>query len=240
MDKKRQYEELWCLLSTSVSANLQFAQYVINQEPINTKYFFGDYSYDIVKWIAIKLFDARGEEIDKTLCRIYGDYFEFVTGPYNDINQPQWYQLRTYKGENKMKLKSWLMKNAGRDFARKRKNFQKIANSEREMLDYVDYESLLSLEKDQDDMRDEQYIYKKRLKRAWDTLSDKDKDIIHYLVIEKLNWEDAFEELSHYINPRKGKEVMKTWDSKRKQDAIAVLKGRAIKHLIKRFKAEKN
>lgn len=240
MRDREQYTQLWQELDSSVNANLQFAQLVIRQEPYNTKYFFGDYSYEIIKWIGISIFSIKANEVENFIYRIYGDYFEFVTNPIDDFNQPQWYQLKSYKGLNDMKLKSWLMKNSHQFFARKKKNEDKRISNEGELIEFVDYESLLGLGDSQECLSDEDCIYRERLSKAWSSLSEKDKNILHYLILEKLNWQDAFDELNEYIKPRGGRQVMETWTDKRKQDALAMMKVRAVKHLTKRFNQVKS
>lgn len=235
MKGEEKYQDLWKKLNTSVEANLQFAQFVVKQEPNNIKYFFGNYSYEIIKWIAATIYNAKASEIDDIVCKIYGDYFEFVANPINDFDQPQWYQLKSYKGLNEMKLKSWLMKNSHQYFARKKKIEEKNAFIESEMIDFVDYEALLGLENSTECMSDKDCVYQERLKKAWIALSEKDQCVLTHLVLEKMYWEDAFDELKDFINPREGKQVMETWSDKRKQDALAMMKVRAIQHLTKRF-----
>lgn len=51
MTEKEKYINIWNNLNSSVDANLQFAKLVITQEPNNTKYFFGDYSYLLAELI---------------------------------------------------------------------------------------------------------------------------------------------------------------------------------------------
>lgn len=235
MTDKNKYMELWRMLDTSVNANLQFAQLVINREPSNTKYFFGDYSYEIIKWIAITVFSVKAKHVDDFIYTLYGDYFEFVANPIGKDNKPQWYQLSSYKGYNDMKLKSWLMNNAHQYFARKKKREESIALNESELLEFVDYEALISLGDTQEDLSDEQCIYRNRLKKAWNLLSEKDKKVIKCLILDKKNWQIAFEELKEFINPREGRQVMESWTDKRKQDALAMMKIRSVQHLSKKF-----
>lgn len=235
MADKEKYKDMWRMLNTSVDANLRFAQFVIDREPCNTKYFFGDYSEEIIKWIAISVFSVKAKFLDDFIYTLYGDYFEFVANPIDKNNKPQWYQLRSYKGYNGMKLKSWLMNNCHQYFARKKKKEDLRALNESEMLDFVDYEALVNLGDSQENLSDEECIYRDRLNKAWQLLKDKDKKVIKCLILEKKNWQDAFEELNEYINPREGRHVMETWNDKRKQDALAMMKIRAVEHLSKRF-----
>lgn len=235
MEGKEYYAQIWRMLDTSVDANLQFAKLVMKQEPFNTKYFFCDYSYEIIKWIAVTIFSVKSKDVDDFIYTLYGDYFEFVSNPIDQSNKPQWYQLKSYKGLNDMKLKSWLMKNSHQFFARKKKREDQRSSAENELIDFVDYEALLSVGDNQESLSDEECIYRERLSRAWNALSDKDKTILKCLILKKTNWNDAFEELNVFINPREGRQVMETWTDKRKQDALAMMKIRAVQHLTNKF-----
>lgn len=240
MDVK--YQNLWKKLPTDVEANLAFARFVIDGEFIHTKYFFGDYSLPIIKWIILTLYTPKNNsDVRELLYQFTGDYYEFVAGPFNDYNRkPQWYQLVSYRGENGLKLKSWLQSNGYQYFSKRKAKSEKIAFSEKEMIEFVDYEALIHLEDGNIELSDTDVLYRERLKRAWNDLPERDQCILQLLVIEKNHWEDAYDELKHFINPRGGKEVMETWSDKRKQDALSLLKARAIEHLIKRFNVFKN
>lgn len=231
------YSNLWKKLDNDIPSNIQFAQLVYQQEPLNTRYFFGDYSYPILKWIAISFF--RKDQIENVIYTLYGDYYEFVSYPIDDFNNTQWYQLKTYRGENGMKLKTWLMSNFYQYFTKRKIKIEKQHDKENGLLDFIDYVSLISLDICDNELSDEEHYCRERLKKAWQLLSDKDKRIIDYLVIEKLHWRDAYEELNCYIRPRNGREAMTSWTDKRKQDALAMMKARAIEHLAERFNKTK-
>lgn len=227
------YKELWKRLPFDVPANLAFAELVSKEEYYNLSYFFGEYSIPILKWIAISVFSNL--PVEETIPAILGRYYEFVSSPINDKGQAMWYQLITYKGLNEQKLKSWLMTNGKRWFVHQKLKDIKQAESESGLLDFVDYEALLALGSNVPDLSDEDLIYRDRLSKAWTLLSEKDKNVLHYLVIEKVHWSEAYEELNIYITPQGGRGVMQSWDNKRKQDALAMMKARAIEHLIARF-----
>lgn len=229
---KKEYEKLWQQLSTSVPANLTFASLVAKQEPINTRFFFSDYSLPILKWIAITVYsDIPVEEcIDKILWR----YYMFVSSPY-ESNSPKFYQLTSYKGLNDMKLKTWLKRNGVQYFVKQRIRSDKKKKNLLSLLDFVDYETLLTLEGESKEITDEELLKKKRLKAAWSLLTDKDKDVLNLLVIQKCYWEDAYKILNVYINPKGGRCEMKNWNNKKKQDSLARLKARAIEHLIIKY-----
>ncbi len=235
MGKREEYEQLWSQLPLKVEANLAFAGLVANGESINTKYFFGDYSFPILKWVIITLYAPKNKDIREVLYQFTGDYYDFVSGPLDDNNRPQWYQLTSYRGDNGLKLKTWLQSHGYQYFSKKKIKSDKQSSSESELIEFVDYEALLGLEDGNAECSDKDLSYRERLQRSWSTLSERDKNILHFLVIEKLHWEDAYDELNCYINPREGRAVMEQWSDKRKQDALSLMKARAIKHLVKRF-----
>ena len=67
-------------------------------------------------------------------------------------------------------------------------------------------------------------------------LNAKDQEVLTLMIIKELHWSESWEALNKHINPRAGRKVMLTWTSKRKQDALALLKERAIEHLEARYK----
>ena len=87
-------------------------------------------------------------------------------------------------------------------------------------------------EEDVDLSQDPRFL---RMMNAFSELSEKDQKTLQYLVMYKTNYLDAFEDLSSYINPKKGKKDMETWNNEQKQNAMSLLKGRALDHLIKRM-----
>ncbi len=231
------YKSLWARLPKDISANLEFARLVSSNEKYNVNYFFEGFSVPIVKWIAISLYPDK--QVEYITPFILSEYYFFVANPIDDKGKAYWYQLTSYKGLNDQKLKSWLMHNSLQWFAKKRKKQTKLQKTESELLETVDYETLLMLGKDVPDLSDEELIYRHRLQRAWDSLSEKDKDVLQLLLIDKLYWADAFEELKVYIKPKDGPDAMEKWNNKKKQDALAGLKGYAIKHLQAKFNKEK-
>lgn len=231
------YHNLWSRLPHDVSANLEFAKYVIEREKYNSSFFFGDYSAPILRWIILTLF--HNKDIEVLMPIVLSEYFIFVSEPYDSMGQPTWKQLASYKGTNEMKLKSWLMRNGYQWFERFKKKRNTVSEVQSEWLEYVDYETLLLIDREEDELTDEQLLCRQRLDKAISLLSEKDKDILHILFFEKLHWEDAFAELSHYIRPTGGVEVMQQWDDKRKQTALSALKTRALIHLTNKFNSIK-
>ena len=225
-----QYREFWSSLSDDIEANLKFAKAVREGDSIHQFYFFGEYSKPILKWIIINaLYTSYSDERER---EISGKYYEFVAGPFKD-STPQWYQLTCYKGINNEKLHSWLKRNGCQFFRKEKIREDKKEQKMSGLLEYVDYSTLINQE-DFDDTFDKEEL-KERIKKLYsavELLNEKDKKVIELLFFEETEWNIAWNSLSKYINPRLGKEVMQSWSSKRKQDALALLKARALKHLI--------
>lgn len=225
------YQKFWALLPVSVDANLKFAKGIIEGDSLHQFYFFGEYSKPILSWIIVHaLYKPYTPNTER---EITGKYYEFVAGPFKDLI-PQWSQLRWYKGINDEKLHSWLKRNGCQWFRKDNKREEKEWNKLSELLEFKDYGSLKDVESD-DNLSDEQVEIEARLRAAWGVLNTKDQEVLTIMVIKELHWSKAWEALNKYINPRGGREIMLTWKPKRKQDALALLKDRAIKHFVARY-----
>lgn len=226
------------MLPESVPANLAFADLVVKDSDngAHRRFFFNTYSVPVLRSIALTVYSDV--PVEEAVRSITSQYYEFVSMPVIG-GKAQWRQLTSYKGLNGMKLLSWLKLNAMRWFVKEKAKEERIAKNETGMLDFVDYASLISVEDHGIGLSDKEQARHDRIARAWDALSDKDKDVLHFMVIEKLYWKDAYEELSRYITPREGRQVMETWSDKRRQDALAMMKARAIEHLTARYNKQK-
>lgn len=226
------YQEFWALLPENVDANLQFAKGIINGDSIHQYYFFGEYSKPILSWIIVHaLYRPYTTEAER---EITGKYYEFVAGPFKD-SFPQWSQLKWYKGINNEKLHSWLKRNGCQWFRKDSKKENKERDKLLELLEFKDYSTLNDVENDDYDMSDKQLETEARLNAAWGILNTKDQEVLTIMVIKDLHWSKAWEALNKYINPIGGREIMLTWKPKRKQDSLALLKDRAIKHFVSRY-----
>lgn len=222
------YKDFWSLLPKNVEANLKFAKEVAAGDTMHQYYFFGEYSEPILSWIIVHaLYKSYTPNAER---EITGQYYEFVAGPFKD-HTPQWSQLKWYKGINNEKLHSWLKRNGCQWFRR-----DKI-KEEKELGKLSEFKDCCALNDVEDDnyLSDEQLIKEQKLQAAWGMLNDKDQEVLTLMVIKELHWSESWEALNKYINPREGREVMLTWTLKRKQDALSLLKGRAIEHLEARY-----
>lgn len=226
------YKEFWNLLPVNVEANLKFAKEVADGDTMHQYYFFGEYSKPILAWIIVhalyKSYTSGSER------EITGKYYEFVSGPIKD-DIPQWAQLRWYKGINNEKLQTWLKRNGCQWFGKDRVKEGKELELLSELIEFKDYSALNDIE-DEECISDEQLVRERKLQTAWGMLNDKDQEILTIMVIKELHWCESWETLNKHIHPRAGREVMSTWTPKRKQDALALLKERAIEHLEARYK----
>lgn len=226
------YKDLWNKLPFDIPSNIHFAKLVSEEEPVNSHFFWSNYSKPILKWIAVSVY--AGHKLEDIIPLIMTQYYMFVSNPFIE-NKPQYYQLTSYKGLNELKLESWLKRNGKQYFVKEEKKKVKQNNDATDLLEFVDYEALLSLDSEEKELNDEELRNRESLKAAWNLLSDKDKDVLHLLVIQKIYWEDAYDELNQYISPKGGRQVMEGWSNKRKQDALANMKARAIEHLVMKF-----
>lgn len=226
------YRDFWALLPKDVQANLKFAKGIIEGDALHKFYFFGDYSKPILSWIIIHALD--GFPTDFAMMEISGQYYEFVAKPFEkDTNEPQWYQLASYKGINDQKLKTWLQTNGRQWFIKEKIKVEK--KNQHTEIESVPLATLLGLDKAEDEVTDEELATRQKLKDAWELLSKKDKDVLTTLVLRKTHWTKAWEKLSHYIKPEDGQASMESWTNKTKQDALARLKKRAKKHLFNQY-----
>ncbi len=179
---------------------------------------------------------------------IYADYYKFISKPVADF-VPQWKAVRNYNGQKKKKkeddpvvyctLKSYTSLIASRHFYKEAAKEKKVSEKETPFIESINYESLKSCDVlvDEGDDPDSKNVMRKKATRiALEQMTEIDRLIITYLVIEKMNNLDAYALLSSYINPRgrDGKSTEEIRDSKskyQKSTDLSVKKGRALERL---------
>lgn len=207
------------------AANKELANRVVHNNSEAVNYFLTDFSEPIVKHI----------EYDIMKRDVYGDYYIFISAPINEESIPQWKKVSQYKGDN-CQLNTYVSCIACRHFC-------KVAQKEKEenlrnddMIEYVDYESLLGY-----DYRDEEESETSiRMRKAYNNLNEKDREVLRLLLIENVSGIEAFPILSQYITPKPkdgmtSEQVKESWSTKQRQDAMSLLKGRALDHLKQQF-----
>ena len=110
------------------------------------------------------------------------------------------------------------------------------------MLEYKDYESLLLCDQAEDDGES---LTQARMRKAFAQLSEKDKLVLTCLVIKKMPAIDAYPMVEDMIHPlakngMTSDQVKSNWSVKQRQDAMSLMKGRALNHLLIKYNEQKN
>lgn len=201
-------------------------------------YFLTDYSDNMLKYIAQSICHSRKEEI-------WGEYFEFISKEDVDTKTP-YYKLTLFKGELGASLISYVSvittryfvkteEKNGRDEERKTSIDaddslgRKISNEG--VIENPWFELLLSDNADEVWRSEREEMYE-RIEKAMTKLSRRDQLAISLMVMDEVSCLDAFEDLEPYLNPRTDIPTSE-WSVKQKQDAMSLVKGYALKHLIK-------
>ena len=161
---------------------------------------------------------------------IFSDYYIFLSSPYTETNIPTWKKVVGYKGKNNCTLKTYTSNISCRHFCKIATKERKEALLHGDMLEFMDYESLLKCDTDFDDSESKTI---QSIRNAFALLGERDKLVLKCLVIDKTSSIEAFDILGKHINPRpkdnmSSAEVKARLSIKQKQDAISLLKGRAL------------
>lgn len=203
-------------------ANKEFAVRIVRNDIDAIHYFLIDYSDPIVKHI----------EHDIMKRDVYGDYYIFISAPIDDNQMPRWRKIELYKGDD-CKLNTYVTCISCRHFCKLAKKEKEISLKNEELIEYVDYETLLDCDREISDGESE---FSTRMRVAYNRLKEKDKEVIRLLIIENMSSLEAFDILKHYVKPKAkdgmtSDEVKESWTSKQRQDVVALLKGRALSRL---------
>lgn len=211
-------------------ANLEVARRVVNNYHAVVDYFIGTMSKGTIE----SLGRMMGREMS-------AEYYQFISHPFDEKTQkPVWHRIDLYDARD-CNLISYSSRISHRHFSKIAKKEKMKANSEEELLDYRDYESLLMCDQPEEEGDN---ITHTRMKRAFGKLKERDQKVLQYLVIDKKAGIDAYPLLEEYIHPQSkngmtGDEVKKAWTTKQKQDAVSLMKGRALHYLLVKYNEEK-
>lgn len=217
---------------TDYIANKELAKMIVSNETKAVHYYLTEIGLPIMKHIEFSIMHRD----------ITAEYYIFLSSPYdNQEEKPLWHRVDLYKGINCL-LSSYTSNIACRHFCKLANKEKRISEKEGDLLEYVDYESLIRCESISDEEDNSQM---QCVRKAFQMLSERYRLVLHYLVIEKMSALDAFPLLDSYIHPRPkdgltSDEVKKAWSSKQRQDALSLLKGYALKHLQENFESIKN
>lgn len=169
--------------------------------------------------------------IEKNIMHRYilSEYYIFLCEPVED-NIPQWKKVRGYKAGNECTLKTYTSTIACRHFSKVAKKEKEEGMRHDDLIEFMDYEALLVCDKVDDDLDSPTRV---AMRNAYSKLQDRDKMVLKYLIIDKFDSQKAFELLKDDIHPRAkdgmtSDEVKATLSLKQKQDAVSLLKGRAL------------
>lgn len=216
---------------TDYIANKELAKMVVSNETKAVHYYLTEIGMPIMKHIEYSIMHRD----------ITAEYYMFLSFPYDEqAEKPLWHRVDLYKGINCL-LSSYTSNIACRHFCKLANKEKRVSEKEGELLEYVDYESLIRCESifDEEDNSQMQCV-----RKAYQMLSERYRLVLHCLVIEKMSALDAFPLLESYIHPRPkdgltSDEVKQSWTNKQRQDALSLLKGYALRHLQDNFESIK-
>jgi len=204
------------------SANYELARRVVRNDGKAVNYYIGVLSLPIISHIERKIIFRD----------ILTEFYEFLSNPLNvDLKRPEWHKVDLYKGET-CRLDSYTSLITKRHFCRVAQKEKEETQSQSQMMDRVDYEALLNCAAEEDT----EYTVGSKLWKARTTfqrLCERDQQVLLRLEIEKMSALDAWPLLQTYVKPRatdgmSSEEVKRSWTDRQKQNALSLIKGRAI------------
>jgi hypothetical protein len=212
-------------------ANKELARRVVANNKSAVNYYLGPFCESLV-W---RLNFLVGQDV-------YADLFLFLAHPFEECSgRPGWHRVSLYDGRD-CTLKSYTARICCRHFYKQVTKGRLRKNSEEELLEFRDYESLLSCDSPENDGESAD---KQCMRLAFNALKERDKRVLHCLVIEKMSGIDAYEQLEQFVHPQEkngltSEEVKARWTLKQKQDVVSLMKGRALKHLLEKYQELKH
>ena len=198
-------------------------------------FFLKEYSTPMLSSIAADLFHCGYKEI-------YGEYYEFISQENPETKVP-FYKLTLFQGKNNSNLKSYTSTITTRYFTNKKivddktKNKTRLVSIDEGQTLKTDvfggeaiYNPWFALLLDKEVKKDG--VLETKVNKAFAELPEREQLVINLMVKDNASGLEAFEDLKDYLNPREDNPISE-WDDKNKQDAMALLKGRALKHLKK-------
>lgn len=212
--------------------NRELARWIVKNEPSAVHYYLTDIGEPIMTYIENTIIHRD----------ITAEYYMFLSAPFDrGEEKPLWHPVGLYQGNNCM-LSSYTSRIACRYFCKVANKEKQWIEIQRELLDYVDYESLIKCEVPEEESDNYQM---RCVRQAYQMLSERYRQVLRCLVIENMSALEAYPLLEAYIHPRPkdgltSDQVKKNWSDKQRQDAISLLKGYALKHLQHLFDSIKN
>lgn len=228
-----EWQELVARLSEDegYQANKELAKRVVSNEPKAVHYYLTVIGMPIMGYIERSIMHRD----------ITAEYYIFLSHPFDgEKERPLWHRVDLYNGIECL-LSSYTSKITCRYFCKLANKEKKRKECESELLEYVDYESLLKCEAMPEDGEEPQI---QCVRQAYLRLPERYRCVLRCLVIDQMSALDAFPLLSPFVHPRPkdgltSDGVKASWTVKQRQDALSLLKGYALKQLQRNFDAIK-
>lgn len=209
--------------------NLKLASEIVANRPCAVHYYLTEIGEPIMRHLENCIIHRN----------VTADYYLFLSSPFDiGTERPRWHKVELYKGED-CRLDSYTSCIACRHFYKVAKREKERNSKNDEFVEYVDYEALLECDSSPDEEGERVLM----MRQAFAALPERDREVLRCLVVENMPSLEAYPQLEHFITPRPkdGKtsdEVKASWNNKQRQDALALMKGRALKKLHELLKQE--
>lgn len=236
----------------NVMEDLTFAKLIIANDQKAVNYFLSEYSIPFLQYIANNILHLNNDyEYGELYCCITSDYYIFIAAPFNPIknNVPEWHKIALYQGKDDARLYTYVSHITKNHFIKNKNKYNNKDKDTSELLEFIDYNTLLGYDYGDDKIDEDCSESLQNLHKAFISLTEKDQVVLQSLVMNKMHWSEAFEELRIFLDPlgpdnewkpysydEKQKAIDKYWGPKQKQDAMAGLKERALTHLSSHYK----
>lgn len=204
-------------------------------------YFLTEFSFSFLDYIATAI--CKKESANE----IQGEYYEFISKKDLKTNTP-YYKLTLFKGKRDSTLQTYVSTITTRYFTSIEKKKAKsgentisidsfdISRKDFSGSDVIDNPWFTTLVQCEDiDSLNREHQTQQSLCDALELLPERERLIIKLMVMGDSSALEAFEDLEPYI-ALTAKTPTSEWTKKQKQDAMSLLKGRALEHLKKIIK----
>lgn len=219
----------------TVEGDLEIAKRVVNNDNPSVLYFLGEFSRPFLNYIGKGIMKYDGCYIDGVLSYypcVSSAYYEFIGAEFLE-NIPTWHKVALYRGANKKgkeaRLSSYINTITVRHFIDVKKRLDKNRIKRLEDMPETlsisilkDYDGFDEISLEDDNPRFEE------LSSAWKKLPKKYQLILKYLIIEKRESLEIFDEMIQYTRTTI---PLEEFTRKQKQDAMSLLKQYAKRRL---------
>lgn len=223
-----------------VEADLEIAKRITINDKIAVEYFLKELSIPFLEYIGKNIMNAEGVYVHGILkysLPISGEYYEFMGAKFVN-QQPMWHKISLYRGKSlnggkEARLYTYADVITTRHFIALKKKEEK--NREKSLDEMLESDDVFILREyngfDEIILEDEMESSKSReLRLAWEKLPVRDRLILQYIVIDELEPLEVFDEMIQYVKTSKKPGL---YNRKMKQNAMSLMKQRAIAHLRK-------